>query len=224
MLTLSAQFFGFITFWLTYWGLGYFYQPPDSEQEREQEQQRNKEKETSISHDPNPTAEQVYPILKRNMWVSALYGVFVANLVPTILDSQWSQWPYSFILTYPSSFLLSEIYFYLVHNYIFHNPAFYKYHKLHHTATDPRAYTGVYCSIPEMCFLNMNGAILGPVLFGMPTTDLCFWLIIVGWNVLRSHDTGGRENSLLNKHYKHHTNPNTNFSFLFMDYLFKTSK
>lgn len=82
----------------------------------------------------------------------------------------------------------NEFIYALTHRFL-HTPLMFKYHRLHHTQTAPRALGAVYCSLTEMWFANLSSFIIPLYLTGAPIQIYFIW-IISGIQTTQLHHSG----------------------------------
>lgn len=118
--------------------------------------------------------------------------------------------------------LILEVLFFTVH-YLFHNPRFYKYHKVHHEWIAPVACRANYAHPLEHLILNTLVPLAGPIITKSSVYFLYFWLVLSTFSITATH-SGYNWNILhAEKHDKHHQYFNKNYGiFGICDYICNT--
>ena len=166
MLSIPELYYGWITFWGTYFIASCFF--PDDSIVR-------------------PTAK----IMKRNVIIRLLQNCAITAItipliyrVPQVIwfSTEW----YGYILKYVFVLFLSETWFYYVHR-LLHHKLFYRWHADHHAYIQPYALAGFYCSLVEMILVNQLSMSVPFQLVGFTVHELLLASFLVPLSVLRGH-------------------------------------
>ena len=112
------------------------------------------------------------------------------------------------------SLLIMEIWFYYSHRIAHSKYIFPRIHRMHHFFTQPYAFTGVYCSVGEMLFINIPSMMIGPIITGMSYNLMTTWIVIIAINTAISHSDVIIPYINSGTHGIHHQKHNKNFGIL----------
>lgn len=190
------MWFSVLSFWLTYFGMGYYI-----------------DTKCDLSH----RANMIFCI---NVILSFIL-IPMLQYIPVLITLPDTH--YCLFLRYGLAFLISDVWLYMTHRFLFHDPL-YRYHKVHHHYNNPSPLTGLITHPIEFVLSNYLSLML-PLLLISHHDWIIFETMFVAIDILFSHHGQDSEHPSAKYHTLHHQLLYCNYGFLYItDILFGTYK
>jgi sterol desaturase/sphingolipid hydroxylase (fatty acid hydroxylase superfamily) len=163
-----------------------------------------------INYDKQKAINVAKYVLKIQLSVIPLIGVFYTYFYNSIMDIEYVTQPLSFsaydVFKFGMMSVWEDILFFHIHRK-FHSVELYKYHKLHHSWKQPVPWGTLYASITENILANFLPILTAPMIMHVNIVYLQLWIFVTTFSSVYAHNGKG-------KHNRHHQTFKNNYGTL----------